>query len=364
MNLRRMPIIQACMNMLLSITAKLAAGGNLSRDEARDAALELARAEVSLEDKRSFLLALTRKGETAEEVAAFAATFRGLARGTGLEDIAPRAIDVVGTGGSSSGSYNISSVSAMVVAAAGFPVIKHGNRAITSQSGSADFLGELGVPRTADLTVLRRCMDELNFCFLFAPNFHPAFKEIAPVRKALAAEGMRTIFNILGPLINPARPAYELLGVFARSWVRPLAAALGELGLVSGLVVHGRLDERTGMDEFSSAGENSICGFGRLADVDVTWTPDNLGLERCEAVELCGRSAQENVATLHELVRGGGPRGLADTISLNAGAALWILGDVADIREGTHKARELLCGGPVAQWLDKATTLFRELPSQ
>ncbi|MFA5258409.1 MAG: anthranilate phosphoribosyltransferase, partial [Opitutales bacterium] len=189
------------MNTLQPLTVKLTARENLSRDEARDAAIELSRAEVSLEDKRAFLLALSRKGESAEEVAAFASAFRNLARGTGLDDLAPQAIDIVGTGGSGSGSYNISSVSAMCVAAAGVTVIKHGNRAITSQSGAADFLGALGVPQSPPLPVLRRCVEELNFCFLFAPSFHPAFKEIGPVRRALAAEGMRTIFNILGPLI-------------------------------------------------------------------------------------------------------------------------------------------------------------------
>jgi anthranilate phosphoribosyltransferase len=209
--------------------------------------------------------------------------------------------------------------------------------------------------------VLRRCVEELNFCFLFAPSFHPAFKEIGPVRRALAAEGMRTIFNILGPLINPARPAYELLGVFSEAWVRPLAGALGELGLTAGLTVHGRLDERTGMDEFSSAGANHICGFGKLADVDVVWTPDELGLEPCPAIELCGRTAAENVATLRQMVRGEGPKGLIDTISLNAGAALWIVGKATDIRKGTKQARQLLTGGPVAAWLEKAEKLFKEL---
>jgi anthranilate phosphoribosyltransferase len=349
------------MNILPGLTIELVHGRNLAREQARDAALELARAEVSLEDKKAFLRALTAKGETAEEVASFAATFRGLARGTGLEDIAPKAIDIVGTGGSKSGSYNISSVSAMCVAAAGIPVIKHGNRAITSQSGAADFLEELGVPKTQDLAVLRRCMEDLNFCFLFAPNFHPAFKEIGPVRKALAAEGSRTIFNILGPLINPAKPAHELLGVFSRQWVEPLAAALGELGLKSGLTVHGRLDEKTGMDEFSSAGENYLRGFGELAAVDEIWTPSNLGLKKCAAVELCGRSPKENVATLHELVRGKGPAGLADTIALNAGAALWIVGNAQTIQQGTKKALAILTEGPVAQWLEKADKVFKSI---
>jgi anthranilate phosphoribosyltransferase len=349
------------MSILPTLTIKLAEKRNLAPEEAKSAALELARVEVSLEDKKEFLRNLTKKGETAEEVATFAATFRGLARGTGLDDIAPRAIDIVGTGGSKSGSYNISSVSAMCVAAAGIPVIKHGNRAITSKSGAADFLEEMGVPKTQDLAALRRCMEELNFCFLFAPNFHPAFKEIGPARKALAAEGSRTIFNILGPLINPAKPAYELLGVFSRQWVNPLASALGELGLKSGLAVHGRLNDKTGMDEFSSAGENYLKGFGEMAKIDEIWTPSELGLKKCDPIELCGRTPKENVATLHELVRGKGPAGLADTIALNAGAALWIVGDCPDIRVGTKKALGLLTEGPVALWLEKADKVFKTI---
>jgi anthranilate phosphoribosyltransferase len=349
------------MSILPPLTAELARGTNLNREQARDAALELARAEVSIEDKKAFLRALTKKGESAEEVAAFAATFRGLARGTGLDDIAPRAIDIVGTGGSSSGSYNISSVSAIVVAAAGVPVIKHGNRAITSKSGAADFLGALGVPQTPSLQGLRKSMEELNFCFLFAPGFHPAFKEIGPVRKALAEEGQRTIFNILGPLINPAKPAYELLGVFGKQWVTPLAGALGELGLKRGLAVHGMLDGKVSVDELSTAGDNTVAGFGEMADIKGVWTPESLGYARCPASDLKGSTPQENVALVRKLARGEGPKGLIDTIALNAGAALWIVGNVTDIKSGTDKARELLTGGEMERWLEKADRVFKTI---
>jgi len=349
------------MSLLPSLTIQLAEKINLSRDQARDAALELARAEISIEDKKEFLRSLTRKGETSEEVAAFAAAFRTLARGTGLDDIAPNAIDVVGTGGSGSGSYNISSVAAIVVAAYGVPVFKHGNRAITSKSGAADFLGALGVPLTPSRAGIRKSVEELNVCFLFAPNYHPAFKEIGPVRKALAAEGQRSIFNILGPLINPARPAYELLGVFGPQWVTPLAGALDELGLRSGLAVYGRLDDKIGMDEFSTAGDNHVAGFGKLRNVKGVWTPELLGFGRCAASELKGSTPEENVAILRKLARGEGSNGLIDTISLNAGAALWIAGRANDIADGAAKARETLVGGATAKWLEKADTIFKTI---
>jgi anthranilate phosphoribosyltransferase len=349
------------MSILPSLTAQLAAKTNLTRQEARDAALELARAEVSIEDKKEFLRALTKKVETSEEVAAFATAFRTLARGTGLDDIAPRAIDIVGTGGSGSGSYNISSVAAIVVATYGMPVIKHGNRAITSKSGAADFLSALGVPLTPSLSGIRKCIEELNFCFLFAPNFHPAFKEIGPVRKALAAEGQRTIFNILGPLINPAKPAYELLGVFGAQWVSPLAGALDELGLVGGVSVYGRLDDKIGMDEFSTAGENHVAGFGAMKNINGVWTPESLGFTRSAASELKGSTPDENVLTLRKLARGKGSKALIDTISLNAGAALWIAGLVPDLASGCAKAREILIGGDAAKWLEKADRVLKTI---
>ncbi len=346
------------MSILPQLSIEIGRGINLSREQARSAALELARAEVPFEDKKAFLCALTKKGETATEVAAFAQAFRNLSRGTGLDDFAPRAIDIVGTGGSGFGGYNISSAAAIVAAAAGVPVLKHGNRAITSQSGAADFLSALGVPQAPSLDGLRRSVEELSFCFLFAPNFHPAFKEIGPVRKALAAEGSRSIFNILGPLINPARPAYELLGAFSPTWVEPLAGALGELGLKSGLAAYGFVPGKGGVDELTSAGENRVAGFGLLESFPHSRTPEDFGLARCPASDLAGGTAQENVALLHRLARGEGPAGLIDTICLNAGAAFHIVGRSPSVQAGTDLARSVLTGGGVAAWLEKAARVL------
>ena len=214
------------MSHLQEITHILESGRDLTAAECATAAEQLPRPEVAPEDKKAFLTALHTKGESVEEVTAFAKVFRGLASDPQLSDIAAEAIDIVGTGGSGSKGFNISSTTAFILAAEGVKVLKHGNRAITSQSGSADFLGQHGIRMDTDPALLRAAVDELNFCFFFAPAFHPAFKEIMPIRMELAKEGQRTIFNILGPLINPAKPAHQLLGVFAPNWVKPLANAL------------------------------------------------------------------------------------------------------------------------------------------
>lgn len=220
---------------LPNLTQALVAGRSLTPAEAASAAAAMVAADVTDAAKEAFLLALATRGETATEVTAFAQAYRGLARQIDFGDVPARAIDIVGTGGDRSGSFNISSASALIVAAAGVPVIKHGNRSITSKSGSADFLAALGVVLEADADQLRKALREANFCYLYAPAFHPAFKAILGVRKKIAESGTKTIFNVLGPLINPAQPAYMLVGVYDVRWVEPLAAALQELGVKRGL---------------------------------------------------------------------------------------------------------------------------------
>ena len=341
-----------------SFTLKLRGGRDLSGEEAELAALALASAEVDPNNKKAFLTALVEKGESVAEVTAFASTFRDLARDPGLEDFAERAIDVVGTGGDKSGSFNISTTAAFIVAAAGVPVFKHGNRSITSKCGSADLLAALGFDIEAGPDKLRHSLENLNFCFFFAPAWHPAFKEIIPVRKELAAEGKRTIFNILGPLINPGRPACQLMGVFGENWVEPLAASLEALGLKRGLVVHGRMSGNQGMDELTCAGENRVAGFGDLKEVDGLWVPEDFGLNRCSARDLAGGGIDQNLELLDDILEGRGRRGLVDTILLNAGAALWAANQTADIGEGVSRARDLLLGGAVKDWLRKACEFY------
>ncbi len=225
---------------LPTLTGALEAGRDLSAAEAGAAAHAMIDAGVTDDAKAAFLLALARRGETAVEVTAFAQAYRERARTVDFGDVPARAIDIVGTGGDRSGSFNISSASSLIVAAAGVPVLKHGNRSITSKSGSADFLAGLGVALEATDDQLRRALREAGFCYLYAPAFHPAFKAVLGVHKRLAEQGHKTLFNVLGPLINPARPAAMMVGVYDERWVAPMAAALGELGVRRGLVVHGR----------------------------------------------------------------------------------------------------------------------------
>lgn len=346
------------MCQLSKITQHLRLGLDLNETDCTAAAHALTEPEISLEAKKDFLVALHDKQESVDEVTTFAKVFRGLARDPQLSDVAPEAIDIVGTGGSGSKGYNISSVTAFILAASGAKVLKHGNRAITSQSGSADFLSVWGIRMDTDPVLLREAIEELNFCFFFAPAFHPAFKEIMPVRKQMAAEGKRSIFNILGPLINPAKPAYQLLGSFSPAWVKPLSRALHKLGLKRGLTVCCKLPGGINMDEFTTAGDNLVSGFGTLESLQQTWTADSLGLPPIGVEELRGGTAAENKAILEDILDGNGRTGLVDTLVLNAAAAFLILDKVDSLAEGQALAREILLGGALRAWLDKAQAFY------
>lgn len=332
---------------LAPLTARLQARQDLAPAEVAAAAVALASPEVPADAKASFLTALADKGETTGEVAAFAQAFRGMAVNPGVEAWAPRAIDVVGTGGDHAGGFNISSLVVLTLASAGVPVMKHGNRGITSKCGSADLLAGLGVNLQAPPEVLRRALGELGFVFFFAPAYHPAFKHIAPVRKQLAEQGRRTVFNILGPLINPGRPAHALLGAFSPAWVPRLAGALGELGVEAGLTAHGVIAPGKGIDELTTATVNEVRGTGRLAAVSGQWRAADFGLRESPFSDLVGGDLATNLAIVESILAGRGPAGLTDTIVLNAAAGLWITGRVPTVRDGLCLAREQLLGGAV-----------------
>lgn len=342
---------------LPDLTAALTAGRDLAPAEAAAAALAMADAAVTDADKAAFLLALARKGETAAEVTGFARTYRDLARRTDFGDWPAKAIDIVGTGGDRSGSFNISSASALIVAAAGVPVLKHGNRSITSKSGSADFLAGLGVVLDAPDAQLLRGLAEANFCYLYAPAFHPAFKAVLGVRKQLAESGVKTVFNVLGPLINPARPAHMVVGVYDERWVEPLAATLGELGVRRGLVTHSRAGG--GMDEITTAGEVRVRGCGALASVDAVWLPGDFGFKTCAVADLRGGTPEENIAMFSDLLVGGVSDGLMDTLCLSAGTALWVAGQAADPAAGARRAREIVLGGELRAEARRLREAFR-----
>lgn len=342
------------MSALVALQTQLEAGRDLSAAQVADAVTALIAAEVPAEQKESFLFALNTKGEKPAEVAAFAAQFRQLARDPGVAHWSAEAIDIVGTGGDHAGSFNISTATAFVLAAAGVKVMKHGNRSITSKCGSADLIAAIGVPLDAPLERMQRSLAEVNFCFFFAPGFHPAFKEIAPVRKALAAKGRRSVFNILGPLINPGRPAFQLLGVYAREWVEPLAGALHDLGLTAALAIHGRLaDADRGLDEWTTATENFCAGAGRLRGPLTAIDPAATGLTAGRFEELKGGDAVANLAIFEALLENRAPQTIADTVALNAGAALWVTGRARDLAAGVAQVQELLRTGAVKRHVQR-----------
>lgn len=334
------------MTLLTELTAQLASR-ELAATEIESVAAALAEANGSEDEKGAFLTALAQRGETPAEVAAFAQAFRRRAVDPGVEAWSERAIDIVGTGGDHSGGFNISSVVVLVLAGAGVTVMKHGNRGITSKCGSADLLAALGVNLEAPPEKLRRALDELGYVFFFAPGYHPAFRHIAPVRKALAARGQRTVFNILGPLINPGRPAHVLLGSFSAVWVPKLADALHVLGTPAGLAVHGVIDATRGIDELTTATVNRVRGFGRHREVEADWRAEDFGLRASPFADLTGGDLPANLAILDALLAGRGPAGLADTVMLNAAVGLWLVGRVPTVRDGLVAAHEVLLDGTV-----------------
>ena len=338
---------------------------DLAWEAATQAALALADEGVANTEKAAFLIALAKKGETATEVAAFASAFRKLAVDPEVSEWAGNAMDVCGTGGDGSGTFNISTTVSFIVAASGVPVFKHGNRSITSKCGSADLLEALGFKLDAPLPDLRASLRELNFCFFFAPAFHPAFKAIMPVRKELAEQGVRTIFNLLGPLINPGQPAHQLLGVFSDEWVTPLAEALAALDLKSGLVVNGMPEAGRALDELSCAGNNVVAGLGRLSSVRGALNASDGGLADCAFADLQGGEVAENLSLLDGLLGRADaiavPSGLRDTVLLNAGAAFWVAGRAIDLKDGVVQAKEVLENGVVSEWLERARSFYNKL---
>jgi anthranilate phosphoribosyltransferase len=346
------------MRDLQSLTTSLGAGRDLSPAEVRDAATVLAAEQPADDVKAAFLSALSIKGETSAEIAAFALAFRELALDPGMAEWAPRAVDIVGTGGDHAGGFNVSSMVTLVVASAGIPVMKHGNRAITSKCGSADLFAALGVDLAAPAEKLRDAMAALGFVFFFAPAWHPAFKRIGPVRKLLAAQGERTVFNILGPLLNPGRPANILLGAATPALVEKLADALETLGTKSALAVHGVISPGKGIDELTSSTRNIVRGAGRLRSVREDWTAAAFGMTPSPFGEIVGGDVAANVATANALAAGGGPRGLADTIALNSAAALWVAGARPDVRHSIGEARDLLLGGAVKRKISETRDFF------
>jgi anthranilate phosphoribosyltransferase len=322
--------------------ARLLDGHDLSRDEAREAMNTIMSGDATPAQIGGFLVALRLKGETADEIAGCAEAMRAhvLAVHPQREDL----VDTAGTGGDGGRTFNISTAAALVAAAAGAGVAKHGNRAVSSASGSADVLEALGFELELPPDRIAHSIDTLGFGFLFAPTHHPAMKHAAPVRKELAA---RTVFNVLGPLTNPAGARAQVVGVYSPDLVKTLAEVLAALGARRAFVVHGA----GGIDELSPAGPNLVYevvdGGVREREID----PLELGIARCAPEELRGGSPEENAAAIRE-VFAGGDGGRRDAILLNAAGAIAAGGHAEDLREGLELAREAVESGAAAERLE------------
>ncbi len=305
------------------LLARVAAGERLSEGEAERAFDIIMSGDATPAQIGGFLMALRVRGETVEEITGATRAMRAKA----MPMAAPAgAIDTCGTGGDASGTYNISTAAAIVAAACGVPVAKHGNRALSSKSGSADVLAALGVKIDCDMALVQQALREANIGFLMAPRHHSAMRHVAGPRVEL---GTRTIFNLLGPLSNPAGTRRQIVGVFADQWLRPVAETLGRLGAERAWAVHGS----DGLDELTTTGPSAVAEWkdGRLSEFEVT--PEMVGLRRASPQELKGGDAETNAAALHALLAGesGAYR---DIVLLNAAAALVVADRALDLGEG------------------------------
>src|SRR5690349_16012515 len=314
--------------------AKAAIGAALTREEARAAFDALLSGEVTPAQAGGFLMALRVRGEALDEIIGAASAMRGRM----LRVEAPTsAIDVVGTGGDQSGSYNISTLAAMIVAGCGVPVAKHGNRAASSKSGAADVLTALGVRIGLNPTHLARCLSEAGLCFMFAQTHHASMRHVAPVRVEL---GTRTLFNLLGPLSNPAGVSRQLLGVPSPSWLEPLTQALKELRSERVWTVHGS----DGLDEITTTGPTHVVALENGAIRRFTITPEEVGLSRAKPEDLKGADPEHNATQLRAVLEGA-QTPYRDVAILNAAAALVVAGTATDLREGVELASKSVDSG-------------------
>ncbi len=325
-------------------------GEILSQSEAAAFMREVMAGEMSGVRMAAALAALRVRGETADEIAGFAQAMRENAVRV---NVRPREVllDVVGTGGDGAHTFNISTTTAFVVAGAGVPVAKHGNRAASSRAGSADVLEALGVNLDAPPEVIENAVNTLGVGFMFARNYHPALRHAAPVRSDLAA---RTVFNILGPLSNPAGATHLVVGVFKPGLTRTLAEVLRLLGAKGATVVYG-----DGLDEFTVCGVNTVSGLRGGEIIDRTLHPEEVGLALHPRESLVGGTPADNAEITRALLTGGGTEAQRDIVALNSGAALRTAGRVDSIREGVAQAREVMNAGLGWDVLQKYAALTR-----
>lgn len=329
--------------MIKEAIIKLSKKQDLAYAEAEAVMDEIMSGQATPVQMSAYLTALALKGETIDEITASAAGMRAHCIKL-LHNL--DVLEIVGTGGDGSNSFNISTTSSLVIAAGGVPVAKHGNRAASSKSGAADVLEALGVKITLTPERSAEILKKINICFLFAQNYHIAMKYVAPIRKEL---GIRTVFNILGPLSNPAGANMELMGVYDQSLVEPLAQVMANLGVNRGMVVYGQ----DSLDEISMCASTSVCEIrdGKFTSYEIT--PEQFGYERCEKGALTGGTPAENAEITKAILKGEEKGPKRQAVCLNAGAALYIAGKAVSIEEGVKLAEFLIDSGAALKKLEE-----------
>lgn len=331
----KLPTQQPAENPADAALSRLYAGTSLDRDSTERLFHALVNGDLSEHAISAMLIALRFKGETADELIGAARALRA------ADEDFPRPdylfADSCGTGGDGSGSINVSTAVAFVAAAAGLPIAKHGNRSVTSRCGSADVLEQLGARLDIPPALSRRALDEAGICFLFAPRYHPGLRHAGPVRRAL---GVRTIMNLLGPCVNPAEPAVQLLGVADPAMLEPVALTLAALGVRQALVVHG-----SGLDEVALHDETQAVQVSDGCLASITIRPEDAGLERAPLGALAGGGPEENAGRLEALLRGRAPRIEEDIVVLNSSALLLTAGLARNLTEGVALARDAIASG-------------------
>lgn len=329
--------------MIKEAIIRLSQKQDLSYDEAEQVMNEIMEGKATDVQMSAYLTALSLKGETIDEITASAAGMRAhCIKLLHNMDV----LEIVGTGGDGANSFNISTTASLVIAAAGVPVAKHGNRAASSKSGAADVLEALGVKIDLPPERSAQLLKKIQICFLFAQNYHIAMKYVAPIRKEL---GIRTVFNILGPLSNPAGANMELMGVYEEELVEPLAQVMAKLGVVRGMVVYGQ-DK---LDEISMSAPTSVCEIrdGWFQSYEIT--PEQFGYTRCTKEELTGGTPEENVEITRKILSGEDRGAKRCAVCLNAGAAIYIAGKAATMEEGVRMAERLIDEGAAAGKLEQ-----------
>ena len=338
--------VSAMEDVLQEVLGKVVDGGHLTAPEARSSFEAIMDGRVPPARLAAFLIGLRMRGETVIEITEFARVMRE--RATRVRCDAPVILDTCGTGGDASATFNISTLAALVVAAAGVVVAKHGNRSVSSRCGSADLLQGLGVRVDVPVETVERSLREVGLGFLFAPSLHGAMRHAAPVRREL---GVRTVFNVLGPLTNPAGARHQLLGVYDPGRLRLMAEVLRELGSERAMVVHGH-----GLDEITLHGTTRVAELrdGRVRERELT--PEDAGLPRAGVEEVAGGDVERNVAIAGSVLGGErGPR--RDVVLLNAGAALMVAGRANDLKEGVELAGQAIDSGGALRVLERLRAL-------